>query len=161
MKILLAADGSRFTQIAARYLVDYVKWFAKPPEVHVLHVHPPSAFPRAAAVVGNAAVLKAQREDSRAALAVAETELAGGAVPFTSSWAVGDVSQELAKHVKAHAIDLVLMGSRGHGALVNLALGSVAMKCIATLEAPILIVRNLPPPQPVTRRQRTYGPRKA
>lgn len=161
MKLLLAADGSRFTQIAARYLVNYVQWFAKPPEVHVLYVHPPLAYPRVAAVVGDAAVLKSQREDSRAALAVAEKELTAGAVPYTSSWAVGDVSQELAKHVKAHAIDLVVMGSRGHGALANLALGSVAMKCIATLESPIMIVRNLPPPKPVTRRQRIYGPRKA
>ena len=38
MKILLAADGSDFTRRAARYLAEHVAWFAKPPEVHILHV---------------------------------------------------------------------------------------------------------------------------
>jgi hypothetical protein len=92
MKILLAADGSPFTQIAARHLVSHLQWFAKRPEVHV-----------------------------------------------------GDVAAELARYVKKNAIDLVVMSSHGHGTLANLALGSVATKCIATLEVPIMIVRRAAP----------------
>lgn len=163
MKILLAADGSSFTQIAARHLVNHLQWFAKPPEVHILHVHPPLPYPGAAAAVGKAAVEKYQREESMAALAVAEMELAAAGVSYISSWVVGDVTQQLAKHVKEHGIDLVIMGSHGHGALANLALGSVATKCIATLEAPIMIVRTSPLPKPPARREGTSGraPRKS
>ncbi len=154
MKILLAADGSPFTRIAARHLGNHVQWFKKHPEVHILHVHPPMPYPGAAS---KAAVGKYQREESEAALAVAEKELTAGGVLHTSSWEVGDVTQQLAKWVEEHGIDLVVMGSHGHGALATLVLGSVAAKCIATLEAPIMIVRSLPPARRITRRERIYG----
>jgi nucleotide-binding universal stress UspA family protein len=158
MKILLAADGSAFTQRAARHLVTHVQWFATRPEVHILHVHPPLSYLDAAAAAGKAAARKYQRQESEAALEVAEKELAAAGVPYTSSWEEGDVTRQLAKYVNEHGIDLVVMGTHGHGALANLALGSIATKCIAILEAPILIVRHSPPPKPLTRRERTYGP---
>ena len=145
MKILLAADGSPFTQIAARHLVNHLQWFAKRPEVHVVHVRPPIPYPGAAAAVGRAAIDKYEREESQAALAVAERELMAAGIPYKSSWCLGDVATELDSYVKKNGIDLVVMGSHGQGALANLALGSVATKCIATLEVPIMIVRRAPP----------------
>jgi nucleotide-binding universal stress UspA family protein len=158
MKILLAADGSVFTQRAARHLVSHVQWFATAPEVHIFHVHPALSYLDSVAGAGKAAARKYQRQQSEAALAVAETELAAAGVAYTASWEEGDATQQLAKYVKEHGIDLVVMGSHGHGALANLALGSVATKCIATLEAPVMIVRHAPAPKPLTRRERTYGP---
>ncbi len=164
MKILLAADGSRFTQGAARYLVRHLQWFAKPPEVHVFHVHPSSPYPGAATSadavkiqlveeIGAAfaiaqkdliasVVEKYQRSESEIALAVAQKELLAAEVPHTSAWMVGDVALLISKYVKEHAIDLVIMGTHGHGALANLALGSVVTKSIASLEVPIIVVRS-------------------
>jgi nucleotide-binding universal stress UspA family protein len=141
MKILLAADGSAFTQIAARHLADHAQWFAKPLEVHVVHVHPPLPYAKAAAALGKSAVEAYQREDSLAALAVAEKELGPAGISYKSSWVVGDVAQEIARHVRDNGIDLVVMGSHGHSALASLALGSVAAKCIAALDVPVMIVR--------------------
>jgi nucleotide-binding universal stress UspA family protein len=145
MKILLAADGSPFTQIAARDLVSHLPWFAKPPEVHVVHVRPPIPYPGAVAAIGPSVVAKYEREESEAALAVAEKELMAAGIACRSSWCIGDVAAELASYVKRNAIDLVVMGSHGQGALANLALGSVVTKCIATLEVPIMIVRRPAP----------------
>ena len=142
MKILLAADGSPYTRIAARHLASHLRWLAKPPEVHVVHVRPPIPYPGAAAAVGGAALEKYEREESLVALRVAEKELKAANVDHESSWSVGDVATELDRYVREHGIDLVVMGSHGHGALASLALGSVAMKCIATLEVPIVIVRQ-------------------
>ena len=144
MKVLLAADGSPYTQVAARHLVNHLQWFAKRPEVHVVHVRPPIPYAGAAAAVGRAAIDKYEREESQAALAVAERELMAAGVPYKSSWCLGDVATELGDYVKKNGIDLVVMGSHGQGALANLALGSVATKCIATLEVPIMIVRRAP-----------------
>ncbi|MGZ5036136.1 MAG: universal stress protein [Usitatibacter sp.] len=141
MKILLAADGSPHTKLAAQHLVRHAGWYAAPPEIHVLHVQPPIPYPRAESVVGKAAVETYQREESEAALAVAEGELRAARVPYRSAWVVGDVAREIDRYVKANGIDLVVMGSHGHGAFVNLALGSVATKCVATLEVPVMIVR--------------------
>lgn len=142
MKILLAADGSPYTLAAARHLADHVSWFAKPPEVHVLHVRAPLPYPGARGAAGKSAVEKYQKEESESALAVAIKELERRKVPFRTSWCVGDTAQEIAAYAKLHGIDMVVMGSHGHGALANLALGSVATKCIATLDVPVLIVRN-------------------
>jgi nucleotide-binding universal stress UspA family protein len=144
MKILLAADGSSYTRNAALYLVKLVRSFAQPPEIHVVHVHPPIPFPGAAAVAGKAAIEQHQREDSEAALAVAAGVLDQAGVAHRSAWMVGEVAEQLAQYVKKHGIDFAVMGSHGKGALASLALGSVAMKCIATLEAPVMIVRHPP-----------------
>jgi nucleotide-binding universal stress UspA family protein len=142
MKILLAADGSPYTQAAARQLVKHLAWFAARPEVHVVHVQPPLPYPRAEAVVGASAVREYQREESEKALAVAEAELRAAGVPFKASWSVGEVAPELDAYVRREGIDLVVLGSHGHGALTNLALGSVATRCIATLHVPVMIVRR-------------------
>ena len=144
MKILLAADGSAYTQSAARYLISHLAWFAKPPEVHLVHIQPPIPYARAESVVGHAAVHDYQREESEAALAVAENELNKAGIAYSSAWRVGDVAIELRNYVKAHDIDFVVMGSHGQGALANLALGSVVTKCIATLDVPVMVVRHAP-----------------
>ena len=141
MKMLLAADGSPYTRAAADYIATNLGWFAAPPEIHVVNVQPPLPYPRAQAVVGKAAVLDFQRQEAEAALAVAASQLEKMGVPFKSAWLVGEIASEIEAYVKANAIDLVVMGSHGHGALGNLALGSVATKCIARLSVPVMIVR--------------------
>jgi nucleotide-binding universal stress UspA family protein len=113
-----------------------------------VHVRPPIPYPGAVAAIGPTAVAKYEREESEAALAVAEKELMAAGIAYRSSWCIGDIAAELASYVKKNAIDLVVMGSHGQGALANLALGSVATKCIATLEVPIMIVRRNPVKKP-------------
>ena len=144
MKILIAADGSAYTRHAAQHLAQHLAWFGTLPEVHVVHVHPPLPYPGVEGVIGTATVRQYQREESEAALAVAEKALAEAHIPYRSTWMVGDVAKELARYVKGSDIDLVVMGSHGHGALANLALGSVATKCIATLEVPVMVVGHPP-----------------
>lgn len=141
MKILLAADGSEFTRRAARHLARHIGWFAQPPEVHVLHVHPPVPYPGAAARAGKSAIADYLRTDSEAALAVAEKELRKAGIAFEASWCMGDVAREIGAFAKKHAIELIVMGSRGEGALSNLVLGSVTTKVLATVKTPLLIVR--------------------
>ena len=141
MKILLAADGSEHSRKAAKQLVKYAKFLAEAPEIHLLHVHASIPYKRAAAIVGKAAIEKYQREESEAALKVPEKELHKAKIAYSAHWMAGDVAQAIKEVGKRHHIDLVVMGSRGRGALEGLALGSVSMKVIATLDTPILIVR--------------------
>lgn len=141
MKILLAVDGSEYSRRAADFVAKNLSWLAHPPELHLLHVHAPIPFPGAAAAAGKGAVEKYQREESEAALAVAEKELAAANIPSKSSWRVGDVVEEVARYVEQNAIDLIVVGSHGRGTLAALALGSVAMKILATVKTPALIIR--------------------
>jgi len=141
MKILLAADNSEFTARAARHLVQHLSWFAQPPEVLVLHVHPPIPYPGAAAAAGKGAVETYLREDSEKALAVATRELDKAKVAYKASWTTGNAAQEIAAAAKKDGADLIVMGSHGEGALSNLVLGSVVIRVTATTKTPVLIVR--------------------
>jgi nucleotide-binding universal stress UspA family protein len=141
MKILLAADGSEYTRKAARELIKYAAALREAPGIFVHHVVPPIPYPGAAKVAGNKAIDDYHREMAESALAVAIDELARAGLKYTTSWSVGDVAKEIGAAVKQHHIDLLVVGSHGHGALAGLALGSIATKLIATLAVPVLVVR--------------------
>ena len=141
MRILLAADGSEYTAKAARFVAKHVKGFKSAPEIYVHNVVPAIPYAGAARAVGKKAVEEYQREEADAALGLAVRELGQAGKDATMSYSVGDVCDEIRRFVDKHKIDLVVMGSRGHGALAGLALGSVAQKLLATLGTPILVVR--------------------
>jgi nucleotide-binding universal stress UspA family protein len=155
MKILIAADGSEYTRAAARHVARHVADYAEPPQIHLLHVHPPLPYPQAERVIGKATVLEYQREDSAAALAVAEEELERANVPYRATWRVGDVATTIGTYVREQGIDLLVLGSQGRGALAGLVLGSVSTRCLAALDVPILVIR-LPRTPPVEKTQASY-----
>lgn len=140
MKILLLTDGSARSVDAARWLSKHAADYREPPAIHLLHVHPPLPYPRAGEVVGRAAVEKYQRELSEEALAPASGVLRAAGLEFHPAWVVGEVGPAVADYVDKGGFELVVMGTHGHGSLLNLALGSVATKCIATLRVPVLVV---------------------
>jgi nucleotide-binding universal stress UspA family protein len=140
VKILLAVDGSPYSRAAARYLARTFGAFSPPPRIELLHVHAPIPYPIAATAVGKKAVDDYQRETSLEALHVAEAELAKAGIAYSSSWRVGDVAAEIASYVRKNGIELVICGSHGHNAFVNLALGSVATRVVAMSPAPVLLV---------------------
>ena len=141
MRILLAVDGSDHSRRAANYLAKNVSFLAAKPEIHVLTVHAPLPYPGVVNVVGKATVEKYQREECESALAGALEEFKGAGLEVVSSWRVGDVAEEIGHYVRDKAIDLIVMGSHGRGAVASLVLGSVATKVLATVEKPVLIVR--------------------
>jgi nucleotide-binding universal stress UspA family protein len=141
MKILLAADGSAYTAGAINFLSSHFDWFHSPPELHVLHVHPAIPIGRARAFIGKEAAENYYREESEAVLQVARSLLDAEQIAHTSTYRVGEIAGEIDKYVKANGIDLIVMGSHGHGALLNLVLGSIATKILATTEIPVLIIR--------------------
>jgi nucleotide-binding universal stress UspA family protein len=54
---------------------------------------------------------------------------------------VGDAARWIAKIATDEEFDLIVMGSHGHGALANVALGSVASRVLAHCKTPVLLVR--------------------
>ena len=141
MKILLAADGSSHTKLAALHLASLAGALAKPPEVHLLNVHAPMPYAGAAAASGAEAVHRYHKEECEAALAVAEHVLKKSGVAFTSHWIVGDPAKEIEAFCTKHDIGLIVMGSHGHGALRNLALGSFADLVLRNTRVPVTVVR--------------------
>jgi nucleotide-binding universal stress UspA family protein len=141
MKILIAVDGSEYSRRAANYVAQHASQLAQAPEIHLLHVHAPLPYPGAAAALGKGAIENYQRDESEAALSVAEKELASLKPRVKSAWCAGEIANEVARYVEANGIDLVVVGSHGHGSFASFALGSVAVKIVATIKTPVLIVR--------------------
>ena len=143
MKILLAADGSSYTTKAAEFLTSHFDWFKDSPELHVVHAKLPIPIPegRAAAVVGRDAVDNYYREEAGAALAPAESLLKQKGVQYKAGYVIGDIAQQLNGYAKENQIDLIVMGTHGHGALKNLVMGSVATKVLAIASVPVLLIK--------------------
>ena len=58
-----------------------------------------------------------------------------------SAWKVGPAGETIARFADSGKFDLLLMGSHGHGAMVNLVMGSVATQVLAHCKVPVLLVR--------------------
>jgi nucleotide-binding universal stress UspA family protein len=53
-----------------------------------------------------------------------------------------NAAEEIVRYAKAHAIDLIVMGTHGRGAVAQLLMGSVAERVVRTAPCPVLTVRN-------------------
>jgi nucleotide-binding universal stress UspA family protein len=140
MKILLAVDGSPFTKRMLAWLATHEEWLSAPHTFTVLHVVP--MIPPHAASMFSAADLKTYYDDTSEAVFkpirkfTARHDLATDYVAK-----VGHAPEVIAKQAKKIKADLIIMGSHGHGNLMNLVTGSVATQVLARSTTPVLLVR--------------------
>jgi nucleotide-binding universal stress UspA family protein len=66
---------------------------------------------------------------------------AKGATPIEAGPAFGDPAREIIAEAEDRNADLIVVGSRGHGRLAGLLLGSVAQKLVSHAPCPVLVVR--------------------
>ncbi|SNS89333.1 Nucleotide-binding universal stress protein, UspA family [Noviherbaspirillum humi] len=141
MKILMAVDGSEYTRKAVDYVLKHLDWYQGQPELHLLHVHAPIPPGRVRAVLGTDAVEAYYRDESAAALSGAEQVLRERGIGFKSGYRVGDIGEQIQAYAEQNGIDLLVMGSHGHGVLRNLVLGSTATRVLASSKVPVLLIR--------------------
>jgi nucleotide-binding universal stress UspA family protein len=65
----------------------------------------------------------------------------GRRLRIATALAVGDPATEIIAAAKERQVDLIVVGSRGHGRLVGLLLGSVAQKVISLASCPVTVMR--------------------
>jgi len=53
----------------------------------------------------------------------------------------GPIAPEIVACAKAGKFDLIVLGSKGRGAIADLLLGSVAQRVLATAAGPVLLVK--------------------
>lgn len=142
MKILLAVDGSACSEKAVNFVVNSMDWYAQPPEITLITVDEIGlGAERARATLGNEAVENYYREQRKNSLEPAEKILRGKNVTYKTIYAAGDVAGQIKAHAEECKADLIVMGSRGHGGIAGIVMGSVATKVLATSKIPIIVIR--------------------
>lgn len=140
MNILLAVDGSPYTKKMLAYLAanEYLK--AQTHQFTVITVQP--ALPlRARAAVGKEVVNQYYAEEAEKVMEPVCKYLEHHGVTARRIVKVGAVGETIAHVADEEKFDMLVMGSRGHGALATLVMGSVTMQVLANSMVPVLIVR--------------------
>ena len=140
MKILLAVDGSPFTQRMLAYLAAHADFFAATHEYTVLHIVLPVPF-RAAAFAKHDSLDSYYAEESKSVLDPIRAKFEQQGIDASFIQRIGHPADEIAVCADDGKYDLVAMGSHGHGAFGSLVLGSVASRVLARCGVPVLLVR--------------------
>lgn len=139
MKILLAVDGSPYTKKMLAYLTTH-ELFARNNAYTVFTVQPVLP-PRARAAVGKEIVDAYHADEAEKVLAPVSKFLLRHGIDAKSNWKTGHAGETIARFADSGKFDLLIMGSHGHGTLVNLVMGSVATQVLARCKVPVLLVR--------------------
>ena len=140
MRILLAVDGSEYTARMLDYLAAHKEWSQAGHAFTVFTAVLPVPH-RAAAFAGPDLVHSYYDDEARVVLEPVRAALAAHDIEAVFAHKVGHAADEIAAFAQNGKFDLLVMGSRGQGALSNLVLGSVAMKVLARCAVPVLLVR--------------------
>jgi nucleotide-binding universal stress UspA family protein len=140
MKILIAVDGSVYTKRMLAYLAAHEELFGKQHEFTV--IHGVLAVPhRAAAFVGPKLVHEYYEADAEDVFRPIRPFFAQQGLEATFVHTIGHVADSIAGLADEGKFDLVVMGSRGHGEIMNMVLGSVATRVLAKCSVPVLLIR--------------------
>ena len=140
MRILLAVDGSAYTQKMLEYLVSHPNWAAAGNEYTALTVSAPLP-PHAAKMLSKDLVADYFDEEAQKVLAPVREFLAGHQVAVQCLNKVGPIGETISRVADEGGYDLLVMGTRGHGALAKLVVGSVATQVLAASKVPVLLIR--------------------
>jgi len=151
-KILIALDGSPASDEAVEFGVQLAaEQDAEVTFVHVVRpfdVIPMSCFGLAAGA-GPHTVTKEERQPLLEAKAAAEQH----GVRATAKLVVGNAVDKIVTCADDLDVDLIVIGSRGHGALTSVLLGSVSRGVLSESKRPVAIIHGPEPAQSHDSRQ--------
>jgi nucleotide-binding universal stress UspA family protein len=140
-RILIATDGSP----ASTEAVEFGLELADEHEADVIFVNVvPELDVIPAGGFGTTGALSHQfDEHDHEPLEEAAAAAAAHGVYATTRLLAGDVADEIVAFADSHAVDLLVVGSRGLGALTSALLGSVSRGVLRDSRRPVLVVRGL------------------
>lgn len=138
-RILVPLDGSAHADRAVKHVLEWSEWLGDV-QVDLLHVRPPAAFwqdllPADGALLDEWGSQEAEQatRDARALLYVART-------PHRQHEAEGDPCAQIVRLAGVLQSDLIVMGTRGLGAVHHALVGSTALKVSHASPVPVVLV---------------------
>jgi nucleotide-binding universal stress UspA family protein len=138
-RILIATDGSPSATEAVELGLELAS--ENDARVYVVHAVPTADVAPWSAFGMSAGAPHVETPVDRAPVhdAVARAEERG--IPVTGELLTGTAVDEIVAYADSHDVDLIVMGSRGHGAVARALLGSVSLGVLRETRRPVLIVR--------------------
>ena len=142
MKILVAVDGSKFSMHAVKYAAKLVESLLPDSNaITLISVHDDIGLRHAKTFVGRDVVADYLRELSDKDLKPAQKILDTAGVKHDMVVKTGKVAQEIIDCAKSGKFDLIVLGSKGRGAMADLIIGSVAQRVLTMSQTPVLLVK--------------------
>jgi nucleotide-binding universal stress UspA family protein len=110
--------------------------------IHLVTAHePPMVYGEIAVYVSQDKLEAFRVQHAEQILAPARATLAASGVRFTEAVLIGPVAESIAKAATDSGSDVIVMGTRGLGAIGNLLMGSVATKVVHLATVPVTLVK--------------------
>jgi len=139
-RILIATDGSAGGHEAVELGLDLASEHDS--KVFVVHVVPTVDVAPLSGGFGMAAGSLHEITDyDRAPIEDALVSADERGVPVTAELLRGNTVEQIVDFADSHDVDLIVIGSRGHGAIVSAVLGSVSLGVLRETRRPVLVVR--------------------
>jgi nucleotide-binding universal stress UspA family protein len=149
--ILVAVDGSAQARQACSLAAGLAHACrARLTALHIAMPVPASSFVGPGTRLWGEAAMRANAQD----ILEEARAIVGNRAPFTATLAFGDPAQRICEQARELKADLVVVGSRGLGAVERLLLGSVSTAVVKQAPCSVLVIRGGPPDWPVDAAQR-------
>jgi nucleotide-binding universal stress UspA family protein len=140
MKILLPVDGSEYTKRMLGYVAAHDELFGPGHDYTVFTAVPPVPV-HATRFLDRGALDAYYQEQADGVLNTVRAYANQKGWKVQTRHAVGEPAPEIAALAKSGKFELVVMGTRGQGALGTMILGSVSNGVLARCDTPVLLIR--------------------
>jgi len=146
-KILVAYDGSPHSKQALEWAIDLSR--ASNGSVVVVFVSEPIHM--SSLVLYNIEggserllmeTIKEIKEKDRQTLEEAKNHCASHGIEVKAEILEGNIAETIINYAKKEQIDLIVAGTKGHGALEELLMGSVTRNLVSLAHTPVLVVKD-------------------
>ncbi|WBY02493.1 universal stress protein [Ramlibacter tataouinensis] len=140
MRIVLAADGSKYTKKALAFLATHESLAGPEDEILVINVQP-AMPPRVRSMVGTAAVNSYHEEEAEKVLSPIRKYLERKGLNHRCDWKTGEPASQIVGAAKRSGAHMIVMGTHGYGMIGRAVMGSVAQRVLVDSQVPVLLVK--------------------
>ncbi len=149
LRVGIAVDGSKYGRAAVRYVLKHRDLFGAAPAFILMHVVPdfagavmPDMAGLALPAYSDEEIKAMQRKAFDTAVAPLRKLFEKDGVKFEEVCLSGAAAEEIAAFAKKRKLDVLVLGSHGHGAFKAAVLGSVVTRVAHISALPLLLVRE-------------------
>lgn len=140
LKVLVAVDGSAFSERAVDYVVERARDDG-PFDLHVLNVQLPIDSGHARMFTTEQEIAGYHRDEGLKVLEPTRATLDAAGLPYTYHVLVGHIAPTIARFAEEQKFDKVVMGTHGRSGMTELLLGSVAQNVVRRIKIPVALVK--------------------